>query len=473
MAKKRVTSDPPPNQPPATPKRSPDPKPPKATKPAKRAALAKAPKQPRMSKEEREERRLQRETLEVLGLEVFDLHEVSLWVMDQKGILPPLYGGDFLDEDTELIPIWGIRNEDVGDPQPDIGAVFLRSIPFVEPNLDLQEIRESLELDNDWPVKDILKTISEASGKPIDGAAELENLQVFLMLAGAQIEPAAGYTRDGFVKAMMDGRPCAVFPVIPTSGSGDDLEYLWDKFEDIRGIAIYEESPQLLEAAVWHYRLQLAFEQAKQDILAADAKIDDELLASDVYNLVALYDDIVMHGFRFYGTTSVLSERQSQLDVMREDNGDLLIPMPLKPEVEPVEVYAKIRREVFNDELESIRFQAETLQEIWPNIRAHTYFCIRPRTGRMIKTKDELLDVDGYDVNAVEEWTVAETLPELYQRVHYRCLYEMLSILGEIDTFAVIGQGGDEEEADFPDLPEIDLDAFIPPPSSKKKKSSR
>lgn len=471
MAKKRVTKDTPESQPKptTTPKRSSTPKPDKASGTrAKRPAAPKSPKAktPRLTKAEREERRLQRDTLDVLDLEVFDLHEVSLWVMDQKGILPPLYGGDFLEEDTELIPIWGIRNEEIGDPQPDIGAIFLRSIPLVEPNFDLQEVRESLDLENDWPVKDILKTITEASGKPIDGASELEELKVFLMLAGAQIAPAPGYTSEGFIKAMLDGKPCAVFPIIPTKGSGDDLEYLWDKFEAIHGVAIYEESPQLLEAAVWHYRLQLAFEQAKQDVLSAGEDVDEELLAPDTYNLVALYDDIVMHGLRFYGTTSVLRDRQEQLDVLREDNGDLLIPMPLKPEVEPVETYARIRREFFGEVLEPLRFQAETLQAIWPNIRAHTYFCIRPRTGRMVKTPDDMLDVDGYEENAIEEWTVAEALPDLYQRVHYRCLYEMLSVMGWIDTYALIGQGNENEDEaeDFPDS-----DTFTPPTPRTKK----
>jgi hypothetical protein len=468
MAKKRVTNTTPNNKPNNTPKPKPTPKASKAKPAAKtttaRAKRSAAPKQPRLTKVQREERRIQRETLDLLDMELFDLHEVSLWVMDQKGILPPLYGGDFLEEDTELFPIWGMRNEDIGDPQPDIGAVFLRSVPFVEPNLDLQEIRTSLELENDWPVKDILKTITEASGKPIDGASELEDLNVFLMLAGAQLEPAPGYTSEGFVKAMLDGKPCAVFPVIPTTGSEDSLEYLWDKFEDIRGIVIHEDSPQLLEAAVWHYRLQMAFEQVKLDVIADGAKPEDEMLAPDAYNLAGLYDDIVMHGLRFYGTTSVLRERQLQLDVLREDNGDLLIPMPLKPEIEPIETYAAIRREFFNESLEPLRFQAEALQSIWPNVRAYSFFCIRPRTGRMIKSSDGLLDIDGYDDNAIEEWTVAETLPALYQRVHYRCLYEMLSIMGWIDTYALIGQGGIDDDNLLDELDDLEA----PDPKTKK-----
>src|SRR5205809_8142608 len=85
------------------------------------------------------ERKTQRETLDVLRLELADLHQISLVVMADAGILPPLYGGEHLGADREVIALWGGDDE-----EPELGALLLRVTPGVEPNLDLEAMRDEL-----------------------------------------------------------------------------------------------------------------------------------------------------------------------------------------------------------------------------------------------------------------------------------------------------------------------------------------
>src|SRR5438132_1445109 len=135
------------------------------------------------------EQREQRETLSALQSELIDLHEISLLVMADQGVLPPLYGGDYLEEDREVIPLWGMN-----DDTPELGALILRVMPDVEPDPQLDEAREEIGLINDWPISDLLEMLKLPDGaSAVDGADEISNLSMIFMLMGPQINPAPGY----------------------------------------------------------------------------------------------------------------------------------------------------------------------------------------------------------------------------------------------------------------------------------------
>jgi hypothetical protein len=388
----------------------------------------------RMTPIERAAQKVQQETFAMLQTEVAALHQTSLYVMDQQGYLPPLYGGDYLEDDSELLPIWGTTTDDA---EAVLGTLMLRVNDGVEMNPDLEAIRLDLELENDWAVNDILNAVAEVSGKPIEGAEELQDLHVFLILAGHQLEAAPGYTLEGFREALATGMPVAVMPVVPVDGSGEDLTYRWEDFDGLRGIVFYESNPPLLEVAIWHFRLQMAFDFVKGEMLKQGQKPEEQMLERDMHNLVGFFDQFVMQAFRFYGTTSVLRSKQEKLDILREDNGDLLIPMPLKPEVEPVENLASLRQKAFSADtkMAPLQFTADEISDIWPNLRAHNYFCIRSHHGRLRLNEQAQIKVNSHHLEMVIDWTTADSLPGLYRRVHLRSLYELLTALQMVDPF--------------------------------------
>src|SRR5436190_19440677 len=87
------------------------------------------------------EQREQRQMLKVLREELHDLHEISLILMADEGILPPFYAGEHLGEDREIIPLWGMDGE-----KPELGAVLVRAVDHVEPAVELQQTRAELGL---------------------------------------------------------------------------------------------------------------------------------------------------------------------------------------------------------------------------------------------------------------------------------------------------------------------------------------
>lgn len=434
--------------------KKPNKKPKRGTKSATNRLTTPSKTRARMTSIDREAKRIQQETLTLLQTEITALHQTSLYVMDQKGYLPPLYGGDFLEDDSELLPIWGTVADDA---EAILGTLMLRINETVEMNPDLEAMRHDLELENDWAVSDILNAIAEASGKPIEGAEELQDLNVFLILAGHQLEAAPGYTVEGFHDALATGLPVAVMPVVRVEGTGEEVNYHWEDFDNMRGIVLYEISPPLLDAAIWHFRLQLAFDFVKAEMLKQGQKPEEQMLETDTYNLVGFFDKFVMRAFRFYGTTSVLRTKQEKLDILREDNGDLLIPMPLKPEVEPVANLAALRQLVFgvDTEMDPMSFKADELVDIWPNVRAYNFFCIRSHQGNLHLSAQAELVLEGFRTDVVIEWTTADGLPELYRRIHLRCLYELLMVFGWADPFPYFaglmeyaGQAFDDSEFD-------------------------
>jgi hypothetical protein len=379
------------------------------------------------------ERKAQRETLEVLREELADLHEISLVVMAETGILPPLYGGEQLGTDREVIPLWGADEDD-----PELGALLLRVQPGVEPNTDLEAMRDELGMSNDWPISELLETLTTPDGHSlVEGAEEIDRLSMLFVLLDNQIGPAPGYDFETMLEAIGGAQPFAVFPIIPVSE--DDERYDWDNLAGFRAEVVYAETPELLQAAVWEYRLNHALREEVQVIEAEGTDPDDELLARDTAGLSALFELLALRGLRLYGVTSPVRSRQQELDILREENDDLIVRAPLKPEIEPIPLLADDRRQVEgNDDGVIFHLEGKNLasRTIWPQVRAHKYFCIRFHQGVFRRGRGGRLQVTGFRSTPVMEWFMAEALPDLYRQVRLKAIYEMLRVARLVESTA-------------------------------------
>jgi len=383
--------------------------------------MAKKPRQKTINPE----LKAQREALTTLRRELTELHEISLIIMAEKGILPPLYGGEHLGDSREVIPLWGMA-----DDEPELGALLLRLVPGVEPNPDLQSERNDLGLTNDWPIADLLDTLVNEQGKPlVEGAEELRKLSMLFVLAGNQVHPAPGYDRETMIEHIADMQPYAVFPIIPTTGEGETLTYQWDELDKFRAEVVYAHSPQLLEAAIWEYRLDHALQEEIEVLEAEGHNPEDELIALDMAGISAMFDMLVTSSLRLYGTTSPVRSKQAELDILRDEAGDLIIKAPLKPEVEPIPLLAAARYEAFmgkEHEILHLKGDSPDMLRVWPQVRANSHFCIRLRQGQYVHGRDGSLRISGFLDDPVLEWIVAENLGDLYQKVRLAGIYEML-----------------------------------------------
>jgi hypothetical protein len=373
------------------------------------------------------ERKTQRETLDILRQELNDLHQRSLVVMSDRGILPPLYGGEHLGTNREIIPLWGMDEED-----PELGALLMRIMPGAEPDAELRAMREALALSNDWPISELVHTLTLPDGRSlIEGAEEIDKLSMLFVLLDNQISAAPGYDHETMLEFIATTQPYAVFPVIPVSGEGEDPSYDWDNLEGFRAEVVYAETPEMLEAAVWEYRLNLALQEESREIQAEGFDPDEELLALDTAGLSALFELLALKGLRLYGVTSPVRSRQQELDILREENDDLIARAPLKPEIEPIPLLATDRLYIEgNDEGVILHLAGESaaMQKIWAQIRAHKVFCVRLRRGIYRRRAGGRLYISGFSARPAMEWFTAETLPDLYRRVRLRVIHEMLMI---------------------------------------------
>ena len=386
------------------------------------------------------EEREQRKALNNLREELTDLHDMSLMIMFEKGILPPLYGGEYLGDDREAIPLWGYKTDEA---DPELGALLLRVVPGVEPDPDLEMTREDMGLSNDWPLAELFDMLKMPDGSPaIEEDGELRDLSMLFVLMGEQVGPAPGYDRDVMMAFMSERRPFAVFPIIPTVGADDDLTYNWDNLDDFRAEVIYAESQQLLEAAVWEYRLNHALAAEAAWLKAEGSDPAEEMTAQDTAGLAALFSIVVLHSLHLYGTTSPIRARQQELDILREENGDLIVKAPLKPEVEPIPLLAEDRQEVEGGEDDIILHlsgESQVMQHVWPRIRANRYYCCRARHGAFVEGRDGGLQVKGFMPSPVFEWYMSDVLPDLYRQVRLGSVYEMLCAcdLAEGNTYPI------------------------------------
>lgn len=375
-------------------------------------------------------RAIQRRWIQVLRDEIEYLHDLSLAVMLEQGILPPLYGGDYLEGAAEAIPLWGMVSED----QEELGLLMLRTMPDAEPNRDLRAARDDVEMINDWPVAEIFQHILPPD-KPIEDGAMLKDLMIAIALIGNQVQPAPGFERTAMLDHMGAELPYAVFLRIPVVEDEEDFTYDWEDMEHYRAEVIFAETPEGLEAAVWKYRLELALTDEKSHLQAEGADLEEEMVAPDVAGLTGVFDIMVMEAMRYYGATSALRAKQEALDILRGEDGDLLIRAPLKTQIEPVPLLAELREEFKGDEngvVLRIEATSEAMTTIWPQVRPHPYFCLRLRRGKFKLSKGGQPRVDGYLPVPVAEWIIAESLPDLYNKTILHCLRQLLVTAGYI-----------------------------------------
>jgi len=389
--------------------------------------------------------RKQRSTFEFFKDELLDFHLTSLEVMTERGILPPLYGGEHLGESREAIPLWGFDQESEVPPQ--LVMIMLRTVNDNEPCFELRIAREDLQMKNDWPVAQLMQSIWGTTVPNVEGADQLSKLSIFLVLSGDQVHPAPGYEREAMLDHMSQMLPYAIFPIVPTSmGENQDLAYHWEDLEHFRAEVVFAETPQLLEAAVWDYRLRLALDELRNDIVQDDGDPAEDMLAISPSELVGMYEAMVMHSMRLYGTTSPLMDQQEKLDILRDETGNLLVPMPLNLGLEPVEELREYRA-AMNDGASGYYLQvqaaADFMDTVWPQIRPHRYYALRVRHGIILESDGESL-LGGYAEQPTLDWYMAETLPQLHRLVHLASLHEFLTLTGIVKP-ALQELSGDEE----------------------------
>jgi hypothetical protein len=292
-------------------------------------------------------------------------------------------------------------------------------------------MREELGLTNDWPVAELLDMLVTADGKSmVEGGEKLRDLDMLFMLDSSQIHPAPGYDRETMLQFIGEMLPYAAFVKIPTVGEDDAVEYLWDDLDRYSAEVVYADTPQLLEAAVWEYRINHALRTEIEEIKEQDLIPAEELMGQDVAELAAIFDTVVMRGFRLYGTTSAVRARQQELDVLREENGDLLVRAPLRREIEPVSFMSDVRDDLTGDDqglIMHLKADSDVMQQVWPTIRAHNFFLIKARHGMYVEGANGRLKVKGYRESALLEWTVADTLAQLHRIARLSSIYELLS----------------------------------------------
>ncbi|MHB8625690.1 MAG: hypothetical protein ACYDBJ_11640 [Aggregatilineales bacterium] len=425
-----------------------------------------ANKQPRKQTRQTAERAVQREWLKLLRQEVDYLDDISVMIMTERGILPPFYGGVELADQSEVIPLWGIDEHG----EEDLGLLFLRSVPEAETAASLREARDEMALTNDLAIADVFASIQSVKPINIEGSEELADQMITLALAGSQIDPAPGQTIEQTLDHIGEGLPFAAFVHIPVKGDPssedeDAFDYDWDELENYRIEILCADSLDDLEVAVWKYRLDLALldELADMDL---DEQDEEALLFLNAAELAGVFDAVVLDGMRYYGVTSPVRAKQTALDILREDDDALVVRPPLKPEIEPVKALAERRVEIQQavqlflsnltnamppiQETTLVRLEpwGEQFREIWTDVRAHPYYALDIHKGTLKIGASGKLNVNGYASTPTISWIVADSLPELYERVTLFSLRRMLAALGYLPWFTDIG-----DEIDTVDLP--------------------
>ncbi len=380
-------------------------------------------------------RAIQRQWLKILREEIGYLHDISLAIMFEKGILPPLYGGDFVNDHAEVIPLWGETL--VGDS--DLSLLLLRVMPDVEPNRGLRELREDVDLVNDWPVSQLFDALADVDkAPPLLVSEAFKSLEVALILPGTQVNPAPGYERAEMLDHIGQDLPYAVFIHVPVLIEDEDnFAYDWDDMDNIRAEVVFEETPEALEMAVWHYRLDLALADERETLVAegVDPVQESDGLDSTA-NLVAQFELMVMNAVRFYGVTSPVREKQAALDVLRTEDDELLVRAPLKRAVEPASLMADFRADLTGGDdgvILRLKTTEANISQIWSQIRASSYFCMRLQRGKFELNRSGQPRVTGFLATPMIEWLTAESLPELYRGAMLNGLRQLLIATGRLN----------------------------------------
>ena len=414
-------------------------------------------------------RAYQREWLKLMQTKIAYLDDLSLMLMFERGILPPFYGGEYLEESSEIIPLWGVSD----DGNDALGILFLRIHPFLEPSEGLETARAEMGLSNELSVNEVFESLQAVKPIKIEGRDSLADLKVALALSGEQVTPVAGQDMADTLDHMRQGLPIAAFVQIPTHGQpdSDEFDYDWELFDQYQVTVLCAQTPEEMEAAVWQYRIDIALADELTHALPGTPESVVSQTVPNSAEMAALFDRAVLTGMRFYGVTSPIKAKQQALDIIRQENDDLVVYRPLKPDVEPIQAFKLAR--IDSDEAIALsvpgpgadprlllRVQAwsEPYRSAWTEARSHPYFALRVHTADLAVREDGTLNVKGFVTDPVIEWVSADSLPELYQRVTWASLRQMLAALGSISLFD--GLYGDDEADEFLDfVAEHGLDA--------------
>ncbi len=368
---------------------------------------------------------LQQRWIALLRSEIGYLHRHSLDLMAERGILPPFYGGRWLGEEhCEVLTMWRVLAEGADE----LGLLLIRPRAGIETNRALRLARSATRLANTWPLAKILQALGpEGMGLPIEGGAALRQTKIALALFGEQCVPAPGFSADEIHAAFEQEKPFAVFIHIPVEGNGETFRLAWNDVQHFRAEVVYGETPEDLEIAVWRYRLDLALREEREE---------PPMLAPNAAGLAGVFDLMVMDATRFYGLTTAVQDRQHQLDILRGLDGDLVVGAPLKAEVEPVTLLAEMRADHIAGDGDLLRIDAESalMTDMWPQIRAHSHYCLRLSHAKFEPTRTGQPRIRGYRDVPLLDWIVADSLPELYERTTLHSLRQMLAATGYIRT---------------------------------------
>ncbi len=169
-------------------------------------------------------------------------------------------------------------------------------------------------------------------------------------------------------------------------------------------------------------------------------------MAQDTAELAATYNLLVLRSLHLYGTTSPIRARQQELDILREENGDLIVRAPLRPEVEPIPLLAAHRKDIEGGEdgiILHLSGESPMMQQAWPRIRASRCYCLRLRHGAFSARRGGGLAVKGFAPSPIIEWYTSETLPDLYRQVRQASIYELLASCSMIEGSAYQIEGLD------------------------------
>lgn len=398
---------------------------------------------------------LARQWRNFMTAQIMILHEESLLLMLERGILPPFYGNGAEVDENEVFPVWG--SDEQGNDE--IALLFLRITDFAEPNDELDEARREMGLSNELSVKDVFASIQGDQPIQVEGGALFDTLLVTLTVIGSQIEPiASAWSLAETFEHMRDGLPYAVIVQVPISGHADDedFNYRWDDLDEYKVMILCAHSSEELEIVVWQYRLDLALavpvEQRGKHVTSVPSNAPAEL-PTTIAELAALFDLNVNQAMRYYGVTSPIAAKQHSLDVMREDDDHLVVYPPLKIDIEPSAVYQQ-QRAMLNamppdttapvtadsaaaetpltrTPLLRVNVWSKPYRDIWTEVRAFPYFSLRIYADDTSPDKQPQID-----------WLTEKTLPRLYARTALSAIGEMLATL---DFSVRYGQPPDEE----------------------------
>jgi hypothetical protein len=386
--------------------------------------------------EEEIAQKTQRSWVNGVKKELKSLHETSLVLMKQHGVLPPFYGNIGHDGAySEILPIWNIK-----DNTPDELALLLFRASLVDDiNPELEDARLEVKFKDTWEMSDLLTLLNQYdSDVVVEGKIDTDWDRFAFVLPTKRLMPAPGYDLKNILQAIVHHKPYAVFLHFPITGDGDTFDCAWQDWRHVYGHILYGKDQANLEAAVWRYRINLAvylLDKQQEAATHMKAHFNPRINLSD---FAAGFDHYALRAYRVYGTTSPLREKQLELDILREDT-DLVIPLPLKLGIEPLEsleqnrAASAMRLKEASDLAPTtlFRFPIEKIfsMEAWTQIRSHKYYCLRPYIARLQYNRQWETRLMGYYTDRITiSWVYANTLDELFNLVDLLAIQELLTI---------------------------------------------